>query len=563
MAGGTVVTEQRQLVEGHRALAQGDWELARDAFRSALEVRESAEGLEGLAAALEALEDGAGALTSRERGYLVYRETGDVAGAARMAIFLALDVLDFQGRLAVVRGWLERARHLLDGTPPSSEHAILAGVEAHVALLRENDPERAQTLAAEAKGIAREVGDVGSEMVAAGLEGLARVSRGDVAAGMALLDESSAAASAGEVPSPSLVALLLCYVIAACERVRDFDRAGQWCERLTDLSERWALRSMTASCRTQYAGVLLARGTWDEAERELEAATGELRATRPGMAGDGLVRLAELRRRQGRIVEAAQLCREAERAPFRAQARPAVFLVLADLALDRGDPTSAADAAERYLRAVRAEDRTGRAAGLELLVRARALEDADAAEDPMQELAAVAELVGTIPLRASERFARGVLARAHGDDEGARKSFEDAVDLFGAVSMPFEEGRARAALSAALRSTGRDDRAEQEAHAAREAFRALGAAGRAAAVETLLPSDDRPPAADPAGLSARERGVLRLIARGLSNRQIAEELFLSVRTVERHVSNIYTKLGATGKAARAQATAYAHRHALV
>jgi DNA-binding NarL/FixJ family response regulator len=563
MAGTTRVTEQSLLGEGHRALEEGDWQRASDAFRAALGLCESPAGYEGLATALEALEDGPGAMSSRERAYLAFRESGEAAGAARMAIFLALDVLDFQGKLAVMRGWLERARHLLEETPPSFEHAFLAGVEAHVAMFRGHDPERTQVLAVHARSIAHAAGDIDAEMLAMALEGLARVTRGDVASGMALLDESSAAATAGELHNRAFVAQLLCYVIAACERVQDFDRAGQWCERLAELSERWALRSMLAACRTQYAGVLMARGTWVEAERELQVATLDLRRTRPGMAGDGLVRLAELRRRQGRIAEAAQLCREADRAPFRAQARPAVFMVLAELALDGGDPTGAADIVERYLRAIPAEDRTGRAAGLELLVRTRVLDGPDAVRDPMQELVAISQLVETTPLQASERYVRGILAHAHGDHDDARRAFEDAVDLYGAASMPYEEARARTALAAVLRSSGRVDRAEQEARAARDAFRALGVTAASAAIHSWLPSTDAPVLAEPAGLSPREQDVLRLIAQGLSNRQIAERLFLSVRTVERHISNIYAKLGASGKAARAQATSYAHRHALV
>jgi ATP/maltotriose-dependent transcriptional regulator MalT len=559
----TTLPEQSLLASAQDALENGRWEEARDAFRAALDVRETAEAHEGLGTALEVLEDIPAAIESRERAYRAYRERGDDDGAARAAIALALNVMDFRGDLAVVRGWLELARRLLENVRPSFEHAFLAGVEAHVLLFRENDPERAGTLAAEAHAIARAIGDVDIEMLSVALQGVAAVTQGDIRAGMAMIDEASAAVTAGEVRNAVLVTLLLCYVIAACERVRDFDRAGQWCERLAALSQRWSLPSMLASCRTQYAGVLMARGTWSEAERELETATGDLRAIRPAMAGDGLVRLAELRRRQGRSDESLDLCGEAEHAPYRLQAYPHLLLVRAEVALDAGDGATAADTAERFLRAVPAADRTARAGGLELLARALAAAGrAEQAGTPAGELAGVADVMGTPPLRASARFAAGVVARSHGEVDEARRALEDAVDLFADAHLPYEEARARAELAAVLNASDRAERAEQEAHLAREAFLALGATQDAVRLSERFGFEGSPAASNPAGLSPRELDVLKLVARGRSNREIAEELFLSVRTVERHVTNIYAKLGATGKVARALATGYAHRNAI-
>ena len=126
--------------------------------------------------------------------------------------------------------------------------------------------------------------------------------------------------------------------------------------------------------------------------------------------------------------------------------------------------------------------------------------------------------------------------------------------------MPYEEARARVVLASSLAGTARDARAAAEARTARETFLSLGATSEAARAAALLPDDEPVSTDEPAGLSRREREILRLIARGLSNQEIAAELFLSVRTVERHVSNIYAKLGATGRVARAVATDYAHRH---
>src|SRR5262245_19147278 len=158
------------------------------------------------------------------------------------------------------------------------------------------------------------------------------------------------------------IGLSCCYMISACDRVRDYDRAVQWCTRLKAFCAKWGLRPLFAVCRTQYASICMWRGTWPEAERELAAATDELAASRPARTADGLVRLAELRRRQGRLVEAAEMFERAEPHGLASLGR-------AELAFDRGDPRAAAEQAERYLLRMPTQNRTDRAAGPELLAR--------------------------------------------------------------------------------------------------------------------------------------------------------------------------------------------------
>jgi DNA-binding NarL/FixJ family response regulator len=183
------------------------------------------------------------------------------------------------------------------------------------------------------------------------------------------------------------------------------------------------------------------------------------------------------------------------------------------------------------------------------------------------ELRDVAARVGTDPMRAAAALASGLLAEARHDHESARACLEDAADFFDRHGAPFESARARMALGRSLAALERMDAAVREVNAALEAFRRMGAAKEAEAAERLLRALD-PVAAhlnsarDESGLTAREIEVLRLIAAGRSNQEIADELVLSIRTVERHISTIYEKLGATGKAARAAATTYAHRHGM-
>ena len=218
---------------------------------------------------------------------------------------------------------------------------------------------RALALAAEGIRIAQEAGNIDLEMLGRAVQGLALVASGAVSEGMSKLDEVNAAVIAGELTDRVAIGLAGCYLIAACERVRDYDRAVQWCKRLKEFCAKWGLRPLFAVCRTQYASICLWRGTWLEAEKELYAASDELAASRPAMKSDALVRLAELRRRQGRLAEAAALV---DQTP----PHGAGLLERAELAFDCGDYPAAAERAEQYLRHVPTSNRTDRASGLEI-----------------------------------------------------------------------------------------------------------------------------------------------------------------------------------------------------
>jgi DNA-binding NarL/FixJ family response regulator len=547
------------LVDGRDALERRSFTEARAAFTLAATADPSADAFEGLGDAAAMLDDGDAAIDAYEEAFRRHRADGNDTAAARVAVWLAVAFHDFRGQIAVSRGWLARARSLTAGDPDAAGvHALAVGFEGYMTLLRESQPSAALPAITEARRIAHACAETGPEMTMLALEGLARVTLGDVDEGMRLLDEASAAVAAGEVPEPVFASTIYCFVINACERVRDVDRAGQWCDTMAAYCARVGDETMGQQCRTLYAGVLLSRGVWDEAERTLKEATGRLRLSRPAMAADGLVRLADLRRRQGRLDEASALYTELDADPFRAQSEPLATLGRGELALARGDAIGAADDAERYLRMLEDGDRARRAAGLELLARARAAcGQPGAAQRAAADLREVAERLETVAVWSSAHLATGVASLAAGDLERARMSLEDAVDGFDRAGAPYDAALARAMLAAALGASDRSDRAEAERIAADNAFDALGAA-RPAWIPRATPVAD-----DPSGLSAREREILGLIATGLSNDEIASRLFLSIRTVERHVSNIYAKLGLEGRHARAGATAYAHEHALV
>jgi DNA-binding NarL/FixJ family response regulator len=554
---------------GQEALARGAWEEARLAFEAALNQKETPEALEGLGMAAWWRDDATVTFDARERAYHLYRQHGDYQGAARVATYLAYDYYSFRGEYALATGWFQRAHRLLERFDLVPEQGLLAIYEGSFALMLRNDTATAHRLGAQAAMIGHTLGVVDLEMLGLALEGLARVSAGDIAEGMRCLDESTTAAVSGEMTDPDACASACCFLIYACERVRDYDRAAQWCIYVQELTRRWNYPLMFSLCRTHYAGILIWRGDWAEAEATLAAATNDLLATRPAEAAEGIVRLANLRRLQGRLGEAATLLAQAESHPYLTLGANLALLGRAALALDQGDPAAAVDMTERFLRGLPAENRTGRSAALELLVLAQiARGDRAQARLALAELEAIATTVATGPLRASVSFAAGLVAAAEGEYKTACRHFEDAVDLYKRSGAPFETAQARIGLARALLALGRIQAADQQARKAQEALQWLGAVPEADRAAALLRDIEAIPykqiALTPrmADLTPREIEVLRLIAAGKSNQEIAAILVLSVRTVERHISNIYAKIGASGAVARATATAYAFHHGL-
>jgi DNA-binding NarL/FixJ family response regulator len=547
------------LAAGYQALADAAWESGFAHFEAAAQGSESAEAHEGPAMAAWWLDDVPVIFASRERAYRLYRQRDDRLGSARCAIWIALDHYIYRGDLAIVNGWLQRAQRLLDGLAPAVEHGWLAIWGGHIALFDRNDVATALKVSAETLVLARSLDLADLEALSLALEGLAMVSAGQVSEGMRRLDESTTAALSGDVSDYDAIATICCYLIFACERVRDYDRAAQWCEKVEEISLRCNYRAMFPVCRTHYAAVLIWRGDWPQAESELVEASRQLTASRRGWAPDSSVRLAELRRRQGRLDEAAQLFEQSS-----SDARS--LLGLAELALGRSDPATAADLVERFMRRVQPDDRTERAEGLALAIRVQLrLGGFERAVERLAELEATAELVGTEPLRALVSLSRGRLAAAVNDIEGARRALEDAVDGFQQSGAPYETAVARLDLARVLAACDRLRAAADEAQMALDTFQRLGAqpaAELAAELLRKLGSTGADAGSDVAGLTRREIEVLRLLAGGASNQQIADGLFISIRTVERHISTIYEKLGATGSAARALATAYAITHGI-
>jgi DNA-binding NarL/FixJ family response regulator len=541
------------IARGNAALERTDWDEAHRSFAEAVDRRPSGEALDGLAWAAWWRGDAEGVLDARQRAYRAYRREGSLRDAARVAGWLGTDLVDFRGELAVAQGWFRRGHSLLDGLEPSPELGWLYVHEAEKLLLYGGDVAGARSLAERAHRLGRRSDDVDLEMMGLAMAGLAAVLAGELEDGTAQLSEAATAALAEEMRRRWAIYWCVCLVIHACELVRDHDRASQWCRGLQDWSERLGLEGFNRSCRAYHAGVSIWRGEWSFAEAELLSAAERLTDLRPPWAIEAWVRLGELRRRQGRLDEAAVLFE-------RAAGHGLAVLGVGELGMDRDDPAGARDRAQECLREITSEAPAARAGALELLIRAEtALGDLGGAEQVLGELHTAVAAAPTDPLRASAAYCQGLLAAAKHEHDAARVAFEDAVRLYRRSGAPFEQGRARISLARSLAELGRRSDALGHARAAADTLEDLGASA-AAETATALVRELEAEAPGTVRLSAREREVLRLVADGGTNRAIAEQLVVSEHTVNRHVTNILTKLGV---GTRSAAVAEAIRHGLI
>ncbi|MDX6621533.1 MAG: hypothetical protein QOK36_3919 [Gaiellales bacterium] len=515
----SIVTRVLDIARGTDAFIARDWARARALLHDALSGEASGEALEMLAVSSWWLDDGPTARLAREQQFRSLREAGDDVGAARIALALAWDATIFDSDTAVARGWAARARRLLGELPAGEEHAWLA--------LREATLDGAgSAVYAATRSLARTVGAFDAEMTAAVLEGDARVAEGAVDEGLACMDEALAAACGDELEHPVAITFACCQLFAACGRVRDYEHAFQWCQRVADLCERRNIWSVLSATRCSYAAILIARGQFNEAERLLLAA--EARYGERGMPrhrARATVWLADLRFRQGRLAEAARLL---DRAP----SEPTRHAIAATIALAQGRADDAAEHAAAYLRQCDPEQVVLRAVVLETLVRAEVSGGRDAqAAEALEELTALAVQVPRPPVVGASLIARAALAERRGDLGSARRALTDAVALFEQGEAPYEAAMARIELARVLNAGGRADDALKSRALGEQRLRELRANGA------------------PAVLTKRELAVLQLVAEGLSNPEIGGRLFISTHTVHRHVSNILRKLDASSRAA--------------
>lgn len=525
------MTSHPAAAEGEAALAACDWQTARTCFERALTDGETAAALRGLGLALYWLGEHERSLEVLERAYALHRQAGERRPAAHIAVRLAMLHGLINGDGAAASGWIGHAQRMLEGEDGCGDAGWL---ELFLAASTADPAERAER-ARGAADIGRSVADPGLEFDALAYEGKAAVERGAVARGMAMIDEAVAAVSSGVVDDPWPTAEILCTLFHACELAVDVRRAEQWLGAVDRHVERTGEMPTFGICRMHYGGLLTAAGRWTEAERELVTAIEVYESGYHGTRYEPVLRLAELRARQGRLEEAERLLTGHEEHLEAAQPRARVHLA-------RGEPEIAATVISRYLR------RRGRGLAavplLALLVEVElARDDTDAASAIATELVELGRMCEQASVSGLGALSEARVAAAAGADAVA--SFERALALLAEADLPYELARARLELATALVDR-QPEVARGEARGALDGFRHLGASHAAdAAAELLRHLGDRgrarPRTTGP--LTAREEEVLELIAEGLSNAEIAERLFISRRTAEHHVSSILAKLG--------------------
>jgi len=516
------------------ALLAGRWDEAAASFGALADEDADPRAQEGLAQVGWWRDDPAVALGAREAAYRSFRATGDDRGAARAASALGYDSMLFGKGVAVGRGWLARAEDLLESHRDVPEAGWLAVRQAEVALNVDHDAAAALEAATRAAEVGRAVGDGALTIVASALVGLSLVRQGDVNGGMPLLDAAVAAATAGDVDDLMWMGKICCWLINACQDTRDLDRAADWCARVEDICAERDLAPLFAVCRTQYASILMASGRAQEAESTLVDVLARLKGSRRMSRLDAVAQLGELRRRQGRLAEAEDLLRQAGY-------QAAAVTSLAQLDLDRGEAARAWSTVEELLRGIPDDQALERVDALAVAVAAGVAAGQPAeARRAAAELAETAARVGTPAFLAQASAARARLV----EGADAVRLWQDAARSFRAAGLAFDEADARIELARTLRVCGEEPRATEQEALARELL-ALAAVDQGR-------RDDH-------GLTERQVEVLQLLARGLSNAQIASELRLSEHTVHRHVANIYTTLDLGSRAA---AAAFAVRHGL-
>jgi DNA-binding CsgD family transcriptional regulator len=486
-------------------------------------------------------------------------DAGDTPRAARAALWLALRLMSL-GEPARGSGWLARAQRLVDREPADSLERGYLLLPAVFRASATGDHDAGRAAAAQAGEIGERHGDSDLIALARSFEGRALMRQGRLVEGLPLLDEAMLAVTSGQL-SPLVTGLIYCGAIAACQQSYAFDRAREWTSALHGWCEAQPqMATFAGACLIHRSEILQLRGSWPEALEEARRASARLSPTTDVEAGNAFYQEGELHRLAGRLAEA-----EAAYAQASERGRdPQPGLALLRMAQARLD--AAAAAIRRVLLATSDPLKRTRylPAHVEIMLASGDLEEARRASE---ELAVLADRFGMELLGAAAEHGKGAVALAGGDARGAIEPLRRAQETWLRAGAPYLAARARFLVAKAFETLGDRDGAVLELEGARKVFAQLGALPDVAAADALAaPAEAAPaspeaePPTDTHGLSARELEVLRLVAAGKTNKEIARQLFLSERTVDRHVSNIFLKLDVPTRAA---ATAWAYRHRLI
>lgn len=537
--------------EPHLASAgfeRGDWVTAFEAWSSAGTDVLSIDELDDFATAAALLGRHEETVTVLQQAFVRCEAEGDLGRAVQCAFRLAMTTAR-HGEPALSAGWTSRAEGLVEQL---DEDVAEVGWVAILRMLRHlSRGELAEATACAEAATAAGRRHHHPDLIALGLcsQGRLALYGGRVPEGLALLDEAMVRVIAGET-SPVISGHVYCTAIEGCQEISDYGRVSEW----TSALERWCgaqpgLLEFTGQCAVHRGQLMRLHGDWGPALDEFELACRRYQEVEaPDAAGLSLYEAGEVLLLRGELDAADSSFQQAADHGFDPQ--PGLAL----LWLARGQDTAARSAIERLLAETGGPVQRCRLlpGAVDVLVECGELEQARACA---HELGQLAGLFGSLVLQARAAQAAGEVELACSDAGGALPYLRKAQQLWARADNPYDRARVRALLGQALAATGDPESSRRELEAARAAFRRLGAVPDADQVDSALA-----PGPLPAGLTAREGEVLRLVATGRSNAQIAADLVLSEKTVARHLSNIFAKLDVGSRTA---ATAFAFEHGLV
>ncbi len=542
------MTEARDVDVATDAVRRQSWAEAYELFQGVDPAALDPDQLEAMADAAWWTSHLEESMALRRRAVHGFLEAGENRRAAYGEWFLAMDHL-FRGEGAVTSGLLMRARRHLENEPECYEQGLILMTDADAAK-EEGDLQTAAELAERVIGLGARCRS--PDLVAMGVQTLGRIkiAQGSAKEGMALLDEAMSAVLAGEL-TPVITGWIYCSVLGTCAEVADLRRAAEW----TEAANAWAESTNPGSpyhseCRLFRVEISDLRGGWEEAQADAVRCSRELIDIAPYFAGEAYYWIGDIRRRRGELTAAEIAFKRA--LELGRDPQPGLAL----LRLAQGN-AQAADAALR----ISLSSGTGSFVHRVRLLAAQvetslALGDLTAASVAAEEIGEVAAEWKRDLFQASAAAAHALVALAHGDAEGASSNARRAWSLWQELKAPYEAARARVLLGLAARAAGHEEGAVFELTAAKEAFERLGARVDARKAEELLsPTENLPK-----GLTRREVEILRQVASGKTNREIAQQMFISEHTVSRHLQNIFTKLDVSSRSA---ATAFAFEHHLV
>lgn len=483
------------------------------------------------------------------RAHQARLDAGEFEDAVRCAFWLGYGLI-VRGEMARGGGWMARARTLVDEHELDCAEAGYLLVPEALMALGGGDATRAQALFEEVLATARRFDDTDLDVLGMLGCGQAQVQMGKIAAGVGLFDQAMVSVIADEV-SPVVAGIVYCAVIDQCQGAFDVRRAREWTTALS----RWCeaqpgLVPYRGQCLVHRSQILQLHGAWSEAFEEAMRARERLAEPPHPAIGMAHYQLGEMYRLRGEFDEAEQ---SYERANEHGRS-PQPGLSLLRLAQRRVD--GAAASIERSM--AEASDHTVRArllpAYVEIMLAANLVEKARGASDELFEVAAEA---GFAYLQAAAAHCGGAVLLAEGQPRASLKSLREAWQTWQELEAPYEAAKTRVLLAIACQEIDDRDGAELEYHAACRVFDKLGAAPDLKRAADVVAWDRTGAVTE---VTPREHEVLRLLAAGKTNREIAAALIISEKTVERHVSNIFTKVGVPNRAA---ATAYAYDHGLV